>query len=408
MVTKLCGIDYEIITELICHCEHFDTLSVNSAKQSPGSRIDLFDAGTLLNRRLPRAELHRPRNDMDSPSNHSHRQVFELSLFMIAVTGASGLLGGNLVRELLAQGCRVRALIHQDERAISNLDLEIVRADLADPSSLERAFAGVDVVYHLASLISLRMDAWDEVHQVNVIGTRNVVDACLRGGVRRLVHVSSTHSRQPEPFDQPLDENRPLITDTTLPPYDRSKALGEMEIQKGIERGLDSVILLPSAIVGPFDFRPSFVGDGLQLMQRGGLPALTAGGYNWVDARDVAAGAICAANVASAGSRYILSGHWLSIRDVAVMAAQIGGTRAPRIVLPLWLAELALPIMEKLATLRGSQPLYTRVMLNALRSNQFITHARATRDLGYAPRPFHETLTDTLAWFSQQKAPYES
>lgn len=341
---------------------------------------------------------------MDSPSNHSYMGVFELSLFMIAVTGASGLLGGNLVRELLAQGCRVRALIHQDERAVSGLDLEIVHADLADPSSLERAFAGVDVVYHLASLISLRMDSWDEVHRVNVIGTRNVVNACLRCGVGRLVHVSSTHSRQPEPFDQPLDEDRPLITDTALPPYDRSKALGEMEIRMGIERGLDAVIIIPSAIVGPFDFRPSFVGEGLQLMQRGGLPALTTGGYNWVDARDVAAGAVRAANMAPAGSRYILSGHWLSIHDVAVMAAQISGSHAPRIVIPLRLAELALPLMEKLATLRGSQPLYTHAMLNALRSNQFITHARATRDLGYSPRPFHETLTDTLTWFAQQKA----
>jgi dihydroflavonol-4-reductase len=369
-----------------------------------GLKDNLFDAGTPLNRRLPRAELHRPRNDMDSASNHSYLRVFELSLFMIAVTGASGLLGGNLVRELLAQECRVRALIHQDERAVSGLDLEIVRADLADCSSLERAFAGVDVVYHLASLISLRMDSWDEVHRVNVIGTRNVVDACLRCDVKRLVHISSTHSRQPEPFDQPLDEERPLITDPTLPPYDRSKALAETEVQKGIERGLNAVIIIPSAILGPFDFRPSFVGEGLQLMQRGGLPALTTGGYNWVDARDVADGAIRAANMAAPGSRYILSGHWLSIRDVAVMAAQISGTRAPRIVLPLSFAELGLPVMEKLATLRGSQPLYTRAMLNALRSNEFITHARATRDLSYRPRPFHETLTDTLAWFAQQKA----
>ncbi|HEX9330929.1 MAG TPA: SDR family NAD(P)-dependent oxidoreductase, partial [Anaerolineales bacterium] len=159
--------------------------------------------------------------------------MFLISRFMIAVTGASGLLGGNLVRELLARGQRVRALIHQDQRALSGLDLEIVSADLNDPASLESALAGVDVVYHLAGIISLSMDSWDEVYGVNVLGTRNVVDACLRSGVKRLVHVSSTHSRQPEPFDQVLDEDRPLVTDPTLPPYDRSKALGEIEIQKG-------------------------------------------------------------------------------------------------------------------------------------------------------------------------------
>jgi len=322
---------------------------------------------------------------------------------MIAVTGASGLLGGNLVRELLAQGQRVRALIHQDQRAISGLDVETFSADLNDPSSLERAFTGVDVVYHLASLISLSMDSWDEVYRVNVLGTRNVVDACLQCGVKRLVHVSSTHSRQPEPFDQVLDEDRPLVTDPGLPPYDRSKALGEIEVQKGMERGLDALIIIPSGILGPYDFRPSYVGESLQLMQRGGVPVLTTGGYNWVDARDVASGAICAAEIAPAGSRYILSGHWHSIHEVAVTAARISGTRAPRLVIPLRFAELALPMMEKVATIRGAQPLYTRAMLSALKSNQYISHAHATRDLGYQPRPFLETLTDTLNWFKSQR-----
>jgi dihydroflavonol-4-reductase len=324
---------------------------------------------------------------------------------MIAVTGATGLLGGNLVRELLRRGQSVRALVHRDERAVSGLDLEIVRADLADPASLARSFEDVDVVYHLASLISIRTDNWDEVHRVNVLGTRNVVDACLQCGVRRMLYFGSVHSRNPEPFDQPLDEDRPLVTDDSLPPYDRSKALAEIEVQKGIERGLDAVIILPSAILGPYDFRPSYIGEALQLMQRGRLPILPDGGYDWVDARDVAVGAIRAAELAAPGSRYILSGHWLSIHEVAVMAAQVSGRRAarvPRLVVPLRLAEFGLPILEKLATLRGSQPLYTSAMLHALRSNRLITHACASRDLGYSPRPFAETFTDTLAWFARQ------
>lgn len=323
---------------------------------------------------------------------------------MIAVTGASGLLGGNLVRELLQGGERVRALVHQDSRAVAGLDVEIVRADLNDLASLQRAFTDVDVVYHLASLISIRMDSWDDVYRVNVLGTRNVVEACLRCGVRRLVHVSSTHARQVEPFDQPLDEDRPLVSDPTAPPYDRSKALSELEIQTGIERGLDAVIIIPSGILGPYDFRPSLVGESLQLMQRGGLPALTTGGYNWVDARDVAMGALCAADTAPTGSRYILAGHWHSIQEVAVLAAKTSNTRAPRLVIPLRLAELSLPILEKLATIRGSQPLYTRGMLSALKSNRYIRYDRATRDLGYAPRPFEDTLTDTLHWFRNQRA----
>jgi dihydroflavonol-4-reductase len=290
-------------------------------------------------------------------------------------------------------------------RAILELDTETVRADLTDPASLERAFDGVEVVHHLASLITLRMDTWEAAQRVNVQRTHNVVDACLRCGVKRLVYYGSVHSRRPEPCDQPLDEDRPLVTDSRLPPYDRSKALAEIEVRQGIERGLDAIILLPSAILGPYDFRPSYIGEALQLMLRGGLPVLTTGGYNWVDARDVSNGAIRAADAAACGSCYILSGHWLSIHEVAVLTARIRGTRAtqaPRLVVPLWLARLGLPLMEKLATLRSSQPLYTSAMLSALDSNQFITHARATRDLGYSPRSFLETLTDTLQWFAGQ------
>jgi dihydroflavonol-4-reductase len=217
------------------------------------------------------------------------------------------------------------------------------------------------------------------------------------------VYFGTVHSRSPKPFDQALDEDRPLVTDESLPPYDRSKALAELEIQTGLERGLDAIVILPSAIVGPYDFRPSYVGESLQLMRRGGLPILPSGGYDWVDARDVSMGAVCAAEKAQPGSRYILSGHWHSVSEVASMAAGIDGRRAPHFVIPLKLAEFALPIMEKVATLRGSQPLYTKAMLNALNSNHNISHARATRDLDYSPRPLFETLTDTLRWFAAQR-----
>src|SRR5574340_132053 len=142
---------------------------------------------------------------------------------MITITGISGLLGGNLVRELLAQGKEVRALVHKDDRAIRGLEVERVEGDLDNPESLVQAFKGAEVVYHLASLVSLSMDDWDNSYRTNVIGTRNVVQACLESGVRRLVYFGSAHSRQPRPFDQPLNEDRPLVTDPKAPPYDRSK-----------------------------------------------------------------------------------------------------------------------------------------------------------------------------------------
>lgn len=320
---------------------------------------------------------------------------------MILVTGASGHVGANLIRALRAQGRPVRALVHRDRRALAGLDVEAVAADLADPSSLRAAFRGAEIVYHLASSISINLENWDELERVNVQGARNVVEACLQNGVRRLLYFGSIHAYDHAPFDQPMDEDRPLLISDRLPPYERSKALAELETRHSLDRGLDAVILIPTAIAGPFDFRPSYFGQALQLLARGRVPALVRGGYDWVDVRDVVDGAIAAERLAPRGARYILSGRWHSLRDVAQFVAQHTGRPAPRFAVPIWLAQLAQPIMAKLAQVNGSQPIYTRPMLNAMNSNRHISHARAARDLGYSPRLFQETIADTLKWFQE-------
>jgi dihydroflavonol-4-reductase len=326
----------------------------------------------------------------------------------VLVTGASGLVGASLVRTLLAQGRDVYALVHSESRALAGLEVETFSADVRDQAALERAMAGVEVVYHLAGSISLAMDSAPEMEAVNVLGTRNVVAACLRRGVRRLVHFSSIHALSQEPLDQPVDETRPLVDvdrSTTarmqIPPYDCSKAQGEREVQAGIARGLDAVILQPTAMLGPYDFKPSHQGQALILLARGRIPALVRGGFDWVDVRDVVAGALCAEQVAPSGVRYLLSGHWHTVREVAELTASFTGRNAPLITIPLGLADAFAPLMLPLAHFNGSQPIYTRVMLRALRSNRHVSHARARRELGYSPRPLAETVRDTLNWFQE-------
>lgn len=322
---------------------------------------------------------------------------------MIVVTGASGLVGGNLVWALLAQGRPLRALVHRDRRALAGLDVETATADLGDLDSLAKAFRGAQVVYHLAGSISIRMDDWEELQRVNVNGTQNVIRACLRCGVQRLVYFGSIHAYQQQPYDGSLDEDRPLLIDGRNPPYERSKAAAELLVRQVSGGELETVIIIPTAIVGPYDFRPSYFGQALGLLAGGRIPALVRGGYDWVDVRDVVAGAIQAEQKAPAGSRYILSGHWHSVREVAHLTAELTGRPAPRLTVPLWLAQLGYPIMAGLAQLNGSQPLYTPAMLHALHSNQKVSHAQASRDLGYAPRPFRQTLADTLSWFRKQR-----
>lgn len=319
----------------------------------------------------------------------------------VVITGASGHMGANLVRELIDKGRPTRCLVHVNSEAVEGLDTEVVSGDVRDPDSLYRAFRGADIVYHLAACISLSMSDWPVLESVNVLGTRNVVEACLRAGVRRLVHFSSIHALVQEPMSVPVDESRAPAESPRYPPYDRSKAYAEVEVRRGIDKGLDAVIINPTAIIGPHDYQPSHFGEALLSLAQHRLPVMVTGGFDWVDVRDVVAGAMRAEEIAPAGSRYLLSGHWVSMRDIAAMVTEITGVPANRFVLPLWLAHVGAPFIQAISRLNGKRPLYTSVSLRALKSNRHISHERATRELDYQPRPFRETLVDTLRWFEE-------
>src|SRR4030066_239919 len=158
----------------------------------------------------------------------------------VAITGATGHIGANLVRALIDKGTPTRCLVHVNCRAIDGLNIEKVQGDIRDLDSLCRAFEGIDVVYHLAASISLSMADWAQLEEINVRGTRNVVEACRRSGVRRVIHFSSIHALIQEPLNTPVDEARSLVESKRFPPYDRSKAAGEREVRQGIEKGLDA------------------------------------------------------------------------------------------------------------------------------------------------------------------------
>jgi dihydroflavonol-4-reductase len=319
----------------------------------------------------------------------------------VVVTGASGLVGANLVRTLLEEGRNVRAMVHQDRRALEGLEIEEVAGDIRDPDSLYRAFDGAEVVYHLAAHISIQMDEWPLCEAVNVIGTRNVVNACLQTGVRRLIHCSSMTVFEQKPLDVPMDETRSLVEVESQdhPPYDRSKAGAEIEVRKGIEKGLDAVIVNPTGIVGPFDFRPSYMGEALIDFTQGNVPAGIAGGVDYVDVRDVVIGATRAEERAPSGSQYLLSGHWHSLPEFFAMLEEITGAPAPRVIIPMWLARFAIPLVAFADRRNGKSPRFTQATLRELQSNHNYNHQKATRDLDYHPRPLRETLTDTMRWF---------
>jgi len=320
-----------------------------------------------------------------------------------AVTGATGHVGANLVRALLDDGRTVRAINRQRSRALDGLDIEFVSADVLDADAMRRALEGVDVVYHLAALISIAGDPDGTVRATNVDGVRNTATAALHADVRRFVHCSSIHAFDLE-HPGVITESSARAVRADLPAYSRSKAAGEIELLKAVDAGLDAVITNLTGVLGPFDFAPSHIGAVLLALARRRLPALVAGGFDWVDARDAAAGMIAAEVKGRTGERYLLGGYRQSMVDLAALAERATGVRAPRGVVPLWLARATSPAGLWWARWRGNEPLFTPESLRALAADPTVSWVKATRELGYEPRPTQETVDDVYAWFRETGA----
>ena len=319
---------------------------------------------------------------------------------MVAVTGASGHTGANLVRELHTQGRAVRALIHRDGRACEGLDIETCTGDVLDFSSLCHAFQGARVVYHLAVHISISKHDAELASRINVEGTRNVVKACREAGVRRLVHFSSIHALSREPRNEVIDEHRPFA-DASAPVYDRSKAAAERIVFEAVDEGFDAVIVIPTAMLGPWDFKPSYMGRFLLALYHGKLKSLVRGGFDWVDVRDVVKGALAAEKRGKGGERYLLSGTWLSVKDIAALVCDVAGRKTPGFMAPLWLAHAGVPFIAAVSRLKKTEPLYTKESLQALQHHRHISNGKARHELGYVPRPLRDTVSDALDWFKE-------
>lgn len=314
------------------------------------------------------------------------------------VTGGSGYVGVNLVAHLVASGARVRVVDRARHPLLAGCDVEWVAADVRDAAAMRSALAGADVVYHLAAVISVAGAMGGLVADVNVRGLASVAAAARQAGVRRLVYCGSVHA-----FDTdapgPITETSPKATRETLPAYDRSKAVAEEALRREIGQGLDAVLVNPTGIIGPCDPGPSRTGGMIRAMQRGSLPALVAGGFDWVDVRDVVRGLVAACERGRTGENYLLAGHRCSVQQLAEVVADVGGASPARVTLPLWFARVWSPGAGALAARWPSPLLYTPDTLHALAAFPDVDDTKARTELGHAPRPIEETVGDLLDWF---------
>ncbi len=321
------------------------------------------------------------------------------------VTGATGHIGYALLKQLADAGEAVRILIRKDSKIFDGIPCEKVFGDVTDPASLEKAFEGADVVYHLAGLIDINVGNDDMVWKVNFEGTKNVVEACKKCGVRRLVYASSVDAYEPLPDHQKMSEVTEFFPDRLDGTYAKTKASATNYVFDTVRRGeLDAVVVYPGACIGPYDFKVSNIGEMVRTVIKHGYPvSLKFGAYNFVDIRDVANGMVLAAEKGRTGEGYILCGEQITVDDFICTLCRVCGKKIPKIKMGYGIVSLAAPVCEVYYKISKATPLFTRYSVRKLISNCNFSIEKARTELGYAPMSVEQSLTDMVQWIRENQ-----
>jgi dihydroflavonol-4-reductase len=317
------------------------------------------------------------------------------------ITGATGYIGSAVMRELLNNGQDVRCLVRQTS-SVKNLDglrLELSCGDITDIGSVRRAVNGCDTVYHLAALYANWLPDSGLMYRVNEEGTRNVMQACLDAGIRKIVYCSSVaalgaHGRTP------ADESARFNLNPTKDHYYISKHRAEQVALQFIRRGLPAVIVNPSNPIGPRDISPTPTGALIISIIKKRIPAYVDGGLNLIDVTDCARGFAAAMEKGRIGEKYILGNTNVSIKeyfDLIVKAA--GKGLSPFFRLPAWLAVFSGFGYQALARLNGKPPITSASWVRVGSNYSWWNCAKAREELDLGQRPVGESIAEAVRWF---------
>ena len=324
---------------------------------------------------------------------------------MNLVTGGTGHLGNVLVRELLAQGQQVRILVlpGEDCRAIHNLPIQQVEGDITRPETLSQAMEGISNVYHMAALVSIISGQENLLKKINVQGTQNMLDAARQAHIRRFIYTSSIHALARPPKGVTINENLPFDPQNPAGAYDRSKAEASLLVQQAVREGLDAVIVCPTGVVGPYDYRRSEMGEMILEWMSARVSLLIEGFFDFVDVRDVARGHILACENGKSGETYILGGERIHVEKICQIVKEISQAYSPVIKIPLPLALFVTNFTQLYYDLSKTRPRFTRYSLETLISNSVISSEKARKELGYRARSLQESLQDTVHWWLENR-----
>jgi dihydroflavonol-4-reductase len=323
----------------------------------------------------------------------------------VLLTGATGLVGGAILRQLAARGDDVRVMIRDTSprNNLADMDPEIVFGDLNDRGSLDTACAGCEVLIHTAADYRLWAPDKEEMIRTNVQGSRNMMEAAGAAGISRIVYTSSVAALG---FAGPwieADETTPSEVDSKVGAYKKSKFLAEAEVLKmNAEEGLPVVIVNPSAPLGPGDIKPTPTGRLVVEAAKGKIPAYVNAGLNIVHVDDVATGHLLALEKGEDGQKYILGSENLTLKEILTMITQTAGKRPPIFQVPHGVALPVAYISELWAGLvTGKEPFTTVDGVKMSMKPMYFSSQKAITKLGYAPRPARDAIVDSVRWFAE-------
>jgi dihydroflavonol-4-reductase len=331
---------------------------------------------------------------------------------LVFVTGATGLLGNNLVRQLLAAGHRVRALVRSEEKArrmLGDLDIEVIAGDMEKVDAFAAALDGCDAVIHTAAYFREYYQPGDHAAHLERINVRSTLELMAQADARRVgtfIHTSSSGAVGMKADGSPGDEDTPPSPEQLENGYFRSKVVGDQEIRSWTPaNGMKVVEILPGWMWGPGDAGPTAAGQLVLDFTAKKIPIVPEGGTSTVDARDVAAAMITCLDRAHHGDRFIVAGEFRALEDIMTDLASLTGVRGPTMRLPHALVMTFAFFEELRAKLTGGRQLVSRDAIRLLRWRHTVSSARATRKLGVTFRPFADTARDVVAWYAAHPQP---
>jgi len=323
---------------------------------------------------------------------------------MVLVTGATGHIGNVLVKYLVASGEKVRALYApgDDPSPLKGLQVEGREIDILDYEALRAAITGVDIVFHLAGLISILPFHQKRVYDINVGGTENIIRACKETGVRKLLYVSSIHAFEDKKKTQKMDERNAIDPAKTSGSYGKSKAIATLKVEEAVRDGLNAVIVCPTGVIGPYDYKLSELGRLFIDVAKGSMPFSVKGAFDFVDVQDVAQGILQASKQGRTGERYILGGTQIEINELIGLIEKAVGTCRKRVTVPTGLAYFASFFTGLHALIWKKKPRFTTYSISTVSMWNTYSHEKASREIDYRPRPIEKTVRETLDWLRQE------